>query len=146
MIKQRGLPMGWPAPVQALYSVLLKEKGKVQRSPDRAGHWCSAPRTLVTVTIITSSRRAGLDISWCMVADDWAVYVSIPVTPVCQLRVFSSWDFSKSSSESPDTLGTGAHHPFWAVQCNTQLSFKKYEANISQHQNSQLISLFLFTA
>ena len=61
VIKQRGLPMGWPAPVQALYSVLLKEKGKVQRSPDRAGH-CSAPKTLVTVTIITI-RGAGLDIS-----------------------------------------------------------------------------------
>ena len=67
-IKQRGLPMGWPAPVHALYSVLLTEKGKVQRSPDSARH-CSAPRALVTlVTVVTvpitrSSRGSCLDIS-----------------------------------------------------------------------------------
>ena len=67
-MKHLGLPMGWPSPVHALYSVSLKEKGKVQSSPDRAVH-CSTSRALVTVTII-GSRSTLLDVSCCMVADD----------------------------------------------------------------------------
>ena len=58
-----GLPMGWPSPVHALYSVLLTVKGKVQSSPDKARH-CSTSRALVSVTIVTVSRREHcLDVS-----------------------------------------------------------------------------------
>ena len=59
-IRHLGLPMGWPTPVHALYSVLLKVKGKVHTSPVRLLH-SSTSRALVTAIV-------RLNISLCMLS------------------------------------------------------------------------------